>query len=250
MNVQEMLQALRQYKPEPRHFTPCKIMFELGSPVILSVPWLMFDGLIAYALAQDILGPAWHELDFRKPMPIAACLTLPLERRAFGSDFVYAASCSRLEPSSSSTTRIRKRVVTDSLEFLDGAPSRVDTVRGDLKSYDMTMPAVSARTCMFHAVGDPAELNRLCRMVDCLGKKRALGFGRVIGYRVEPEDADRSFFLDPGGPGELVNKPLPVAALPALGLGGIVDKPAAMLAYKPPYWDPAGMAWCICPEGF
>ena len=247
MNLASLIDKLRAYKPEPGRFKPCKVMFRLGSPVILSMPWIMLDGLLAYALAQDIFGPEWHELDFRKPLPIAENLALPVKRIELQGTYLYAASCSRFETPASSTVRVRKRVSVDDLAYLDSPPKRVDGVRGDLKSYDMQFPAITAKVCTFHAVGDPGEIERLCGSIDCLGKKRALGSGRVTGFHVEPENVDRSFFLEPGG---LLNKPVPVASLTALGLGQLAGKPVAMLASKPPYWDPSGMVPCVCPEGF
>jgi CRISPR type IV-associated protein Csf3 len=242
-----MIAKLRAYKPDPGRYEPCKVTFELGSPVLLATPWIMLDGLLAYAMAQDIIGETWHEINYREPLPIAENIELPLRRITFGNTFVNAASCSRFNPTSSSTTRIRKRAAADALVYLDDAPSRIDTVRGDLKSYDMIVPSISARTCEFHAVGDVVEIRRLCGMIDCLGKKRALGFGRVLQYSVDLEEQDRSFLLEPG---EQVNKPIPVAALDLLGLARLKVKPVAMLSCRPPYWDPGGMVPCVCPEGF
>jgi len=225
-------------------FEPLEVRFELGAPVMLSYPWIMFDALVAHAVLEQHFPDVLTSLDSRVVVDLSE-MPLPLEKYTFGSnDFIYHASCSRFDVKGTATANIRKRICESDTSRIENL-KKVDIVRGPLKAYDMRMITITAPTCTFYCKGDKDALASLLAGVTGLGKKRAAGFGRVMNVTVAMMDADTSIVHPTFG----VNRPVPVPLAEQLGLPGASGN-VALLAYKPPYWDKSSHALCRVPDGF
>lgn len=225
---------------------PLKITVRLGSPVMLSYPWIMLDSLLMHlALERDHPG-LLASLDPRNPVDLD--VPLPLAMVRVGGAYLYKGSCSRFsEGVKASTMQVRKHVSPDDVEYLASPPKRLDIVRGAFKAYDMRMTTINARECTWHAVGDRDGVARLLENLDGLGKKRAIGYGRVLGVSVERCQEDWSIVHPIHG----LNRPVPVSMAPSIpGVAGATTGEVANLAYRPPYWAKELHVPCHVPAGF
>jgi len=224
---------------------PMRVTIRLGSPVMLSYPWIALDSLIMHlALERDHAG-LLEKLDPRKPVELP--VEIPVGRLAVNGDYIYKASISRFSRAKTATTQIRKKVAAEDAAYLSTRRSKIDVVRGAFKAYDMRMVVMNARECEFHAVGDIKAVARLMENLDGLGKKRAVGYGRVLSVSVDELERDHSILHPEHG----LNRPVPVhMARGVPGLGEVGGRDVALLAYRPPYWCKANHVLCLVPDGF
>lgn len=215
-------------------FIPLQIRMKLGSPVMLTHPYVAFDGLIAHLQLESWLGDLWDALP--KRLPLALRYELPLQKYAFSEGFFYHASVSHFPTMTVSTVNLRKKTALDDLSRVNSAKGQIDMTRGDLKLYDMRFPQINAPEVFFYCVGQKTALQELLTHCTNLGKKHHVGFGKIVHTSIVELATDRSIF-DEG-----FMRPVPVAAMP-----GRLD-PKAVLAYRPPYWEKARQTLCYVPK--
>lgn len=208
---------------------------------MLSYPWIMFDGLIAHIQAQSVLGSLWNQLPLREPLEIINEIPLPIKKAEFNeTDFFYYASCSQFQTKYIYTTILHKHIAINNFKELERPKKRYDTVRGDFKSYAMEMVCNPSKWIDFYVNGDEEALSELCAKVDGLGKKRAIGFGRIMRFEISVCKEDLSLgipdFLMRPIPIDYFTKPLNLAQ--------------GMVAYRPPYWAKHNYRRCYLPGGF
>lgn len=210
---------------------------------MLSYPWIMLDGLIAHVVFEALLGDLWHAIPLREPLPLLDWYPLPFAKAEFatpnGGDFFYHASCSRFEHSETYGTTLHKAVMPENLAHLMDPKKTYDRVRGEFKAYAMEMRCNPSQYCDFYCLGDRKALEHWGNMILGLGKKRAVGFGKVVNIEIMGalEDYSITHF-------DQINRPIPI------GFNPTWDKPKALLAYKPPYWAKINHQLCYAPGGF
>ncbi len=230
------------------NFVPFEVRIALGSPVILSYPWIMFDSLLAHLVLERDHPDLLQILPCRDPVDIGD-IFLPLAKVDFELDgrktYLYRASCSRFMPTSLGVAHLRKKIAESNFQYLSTKKRQIDVVRGPFKAYDMTLISLNARECIFYGVGDIYKVQRLLDNLNGLGKKRAAGYGRVTRVNVEQISGDLSFYHPSWG----YNRPFPIKyqAIPA---GGHEPHAQAILTYKPPYWSKNMATLCYAPDGF
>lgn len=128
----------------------------------------------------------------------------------------------------------------DALQVLDWVqepPRRIETGKGEFKSYYEALPLMVTAGITWHVHGHQAAIERMLAEAPFLGKKRSQGYGEVLQWTVEPADEDRSVWN-----GDEVNRPIPLELLELMGIQGQWE--AGWYGYRPPYHDSRNLARC------
>lgn len=208
-----------------------RVTARLQSGVVLpSVFPAPLDGVLASAARRETLGGAYGSVVDHHTV------RLPLRRirDGLGARWVWAATCARPDPGAVEETRWwNKRFDTMEAErIVAKLPANTDVGRTKAEHVPLTVTVTARLT--WHAIGDPAEIERLLGLVPSVGKKRAQGEGHVLSWQVDDlgePDLASIVWAEDGHPG----RPLPARAAPLLGL----DAPDTIgHQYRPPYWRP------------
>jgi CRISPR type IV-associated protein Csf3 len=204
-----------------------RVTFHLSEAMILSstsARLLSFDDLLAAALYQETGDE--HAGD-----------KLPLAKLEHPNGaWVYHASTWRAVGSVVEEGQtIYKRMSGAALNAFD-LVDKWDRGRGLTKDYELTYQRYVTPAVRFYCYGDGAHINHLVQRLSWIGKKRALGSGRV--WKVEVESSPVDYSLSHAG---LVTRPIPVE------LCGDWHGTQQLVAYRSPYWDPRNRALCLIP---
>lgn len=168
---------------------PLKITAWLAHGFTAQTPWTpSIDGIVAAAVMRERLGPD------RYRTPPASGLEpvegLPFDVIRHGDHWWYAASSPIIVGAKGREKKFFHRRFDDNMErFLPEGTKRVQTGTGSYKASRLYDVRVVCRGLRWHAVGDPAEVERLVNTIDQVGGRRAVGFGRVLSWEVS-EDGD------------------------------------------------------------
>jgi len=227
------------------HFEPLEIHLRLGSPVMLTYPWINFDGLIAHLLAMEILGDLFSLLPSRTILTSMESLPIPLKKLYHNEEFIYHGSISRFSKQTISKDTIYKRIAPSDDRYLDSKKRKFYITKGDFKYYSITFIQNNSPDCFFYCNGDLEKLSFLLERLDFLGKKRAIGKGKVLSFSINSLDKDHSFFH----PKFNINRPIPIEFTEMLDLPHNFNSQVAVLAYKIPYWNKKNHKVCLAPGG-
>ncbi len=211
-----------------------KITFQLKTPICFQEP-IMFDGLIAYAYAQENSKEAnISRLSYSKdqlidfdPMPITK-----------HSDGYFMASWMMYDKNGiiEYLGSWKKRWANE-FDYLADFGKNIRKVRinnADFKSYDMPVRLVDLKEVWFYfQSNDVAEVERLLNThIIGLGKKISQGNGLISSFVIEPLDYD---------PFKKIIRPIPVKEVPTNFKG---ELNLVYTGYYPPYWMPDNQVFC------
>ena len=118
-----------------------------------------------------------------------------------------------------------------------GNKKSIDTSRGEFKAYQIGMEALVTPSIYFYVRGKKDVIAELLKEVRYIGKKGAIGFGRVNSFGIEEAMEDKSFALDENTP----SKPLPCDKFT------INSKKVAFFRAYPPYYSKKEQKPCYMP---
>lgn len=159
--------------------TPLHVVAELAGGIALPHGPLALDALLAWAEAQR-LG---------LPPPSVGGVTpieIPIEREPGGRFHLCSFSCS--EPEWYEHRWINRRFPLAEAQMLgDRRLRRVQITAGPCKSYRLPLETQRLTDDRMHwyCVGDAEPIRDLLGLVGYLGKRRAVGLGRVLRWTVE-----------------------------------------------------------------
>lgn len=104
----------------------------------------------------------------------------------------------------------------------------IDAAAGRWRARMIPRPGILVERLEAHCMGDRREIERLLRKCSHLGKRRAVGYGLVRRWTVEPAEA---WSIVRAG---VLTRPLPLQALQQLGLKS--ESSTFLLAWTPAYW--------------
>ena len=220
---------------ERQQLTPIEIGATLAGPVHAPDGLPMLDGLLAWATAaRDCLPMALTAAD-------AQDIDLPLKRSPCGRLWLCSQGSADVEAAELRYTN--KRPSIEQFQTLaEPKMKRVDIGAGANKGYRIPRPVsyLVDDLITWWAIGDAAEVRTLLDLVTHIGKKRSVGWGRVVEWRVEvtPEPWDGFPVLRDG---------LPLRPLPLDWPGIATDPPTAYRTITPPYWDHSREELCVAP---
>ncbi len=207
---------------------PLRVDARLAGPVMPPLPIL--DGMLGAAVAiRDNLPPP--SAYGTAPLPL---LAVPLEEREglrLCTDALWTP-----EGGGHDTVFINRRFPTPEAQALGvERVRRIDAGTGLSKNYRLPMSTAHALCDQVHwfCIGDPAQVMALLQLIPAIGKKHALGFGRVVEWTVtelRPEQLWEGF--------PVVRDGAPLRALP-LTWPGLREREYQQdyRVMTPPYWE-------------
>lgn len=228
----EKAQNAPQLAWEP--YSPFKITFYLGSPICITSPWIMFDGILGHLLLLDTM----QEDFFVLPRKYNISDYLPKNSRSMPlkkTGEVYHASAGIIAPNGClRVEQIYKRFEPTMSEKLYIKKIRIGS--GHYRSYALKEPYVPAKTITFFVNGRKQVITDLIdNYLFAIGNDARIGWGAVRRYEIE--DTEEDFSLVANG---IAMRPIPVELCEEY-------EDTAYLPYKSPYWDPKNVAECVVP---
>ncbi|GAC1577384.1 MAG: hypothetical protein NVS3B20_08760 [Polyangiales bacterium] len=214
---------------------PVRIEARLQGAICLPAGPIALDALLIYATAlRNGLPPPATAKDCL-PLPI------PIEQR----DGIYLASVGAFEVELRESSFTNRRFPLPEAQMMAGPRfKRIEVSAGPSKSYRLPrehLHLIEDRITWW-AIGDVAStLELLTDHIHYLGKRRAVGLGRVQAWSVEP--------CEPWGTGfPVLRDGQPTRTLPATWPGLAHGVETAFAVSTPPYWDNTRRELCAVPQ--
>lgn len=213
---------------------PIVVTATIGGPIHAPDGLPMLDGLLAWATAaRDGLPMVLTAAD-------AQDIDLPLQRSACGRLWLCSQGSGEVEAAELRYTN--KRPAIEQIQTLaEPKMKRVDIGAGANKGYRIPRPVsylVEDRITWW-AIGDVGAVRALLELVTHIGKKRSVGWGRVVGWRVEP--------VSPWDGFPVLRDGMPLRPLPLDWPGLAPAAPTGFRTVSPPYWNHANENLCAVP---
>lgn len=173
--------------------TPLRIDFKLGGPIGVPRHPIHFDGLLAWLQLMATAPGSQKEVDIQ-----AAIAAVPLAKTMTSHGPLFHASVINFAWEGPSwgqnwTRRSDERVLTSlqSSGTLKGrqANSKILLNSGPFRSAIGVHELGWAESASAYAVGDKKQIADLLADLDHIGKLRRYGYGEVLGYTVEDDEA-------------------------------------------------------------
>jgi CRISPR type IV-associated protein Csf3 len=166
-------------------------------------------------------------------------MQLPLKR----TEDVYHASVGIYHEPKTKLTRIYKRFEDYYLQFHPKLEKRKYNIgSGHFRNHMLNYPILITKRVTFYGCGDINTIDKLLGHLTHLGKKSAIGAGRIRSYKIKEAGADYSFYKENHG----VMRPIPTSLnVPLPKEEGQVWM---RMTYKPPYWDQRHATLCWAPK--
>ena len=226
-----------------------EITIELASPVVMSAPWIMLDGLLLYGMGQLIFGKDWQSMASSSNVAMWRSIPVPVEDARDGDGLpVYRASCSRFDPPARGSVSFFQHFSTENLDGISprARKQRYMIVGGEFKQSAKTYPIITSKRVRFWCKGDFAFVSMIVSAMEGIGKRIDAGFGRVASSTVSRIRGDLSITHPEFG----LNRPIPLRFAPGLGLAMKPGVSVATVSFHPPYWMQEHHEPCFVPEGF
>jgi len=198
----------------------------LQSPIVLYDP-LFLDSLLT--LAVHIRGGRYES-----PMNYEdiVYVDIPIEKYKD----VWCASAGMFW-SRESKEVWHKKFASEYEDMIDFAGNKeaIETGNGPYRAYAMPLIVSSTSKVVWFARGDKEEVKKLLPYITALGKKRAIGYGMILKWKITEIEQDRSITM-PGG----VARHIPVEY-------GDYPNSKRNVSYRPPYWDRRYFTECYIP---
>lgn len=214
---------------------PLQVTATLHGEIALPNGPLALDALIGWAIVM------------RDALPVATIaeecvpLSIPIEKEPAGRFYMASFSCGTVE---ARTNRyVNRRFPIPEAQML--AAPKFKTIKisaGATKSYRLPLEMVhyDGDSLTWWCIGEPVEIRELLALVGYLGKRRAVGYGRVEQWSVEPCATWRGF--------PVVRDGQPLRSLPPDWPGLSNDVERAFRVLEPPYWRRSAEELCVVPR--
>lgn len=214
---------------------PLHITATLAGPIGLPYQPIALDALLGYALTQrDGIDPAATAAE-------CAILPIPLAVSPCGRYYLASAAVGAVEERGLGHTH--RRFPVEQAQLFGRRLGNLKITAGPAKSYRIPREEshLIGDRLEWWAVGDLDAVRELLGWVTHLGKRRAVGLGRVASWRVVP--------CAPWGKGFPVSRDgVPLRTLPANHPGIPESWPRTLGVLAPPYWLVEWSEPCVMPE--
>lgn len=208
---------------------PIIVTAELATPVIHAErDWTHLDGLLSWAALTTHPVESFCSDD--------AVIPLPLELAWVSPDGLPLWACTPLMSAQGTDSREywHKRYPSHRAEL--GSRLSANTTGGRWREWRVPLRAHAVQRLHALAIGNADEVERLLSVVTHIGKKGAMGYGRVARWTVTPG----THTLDD----VLVRRPVPVAFYEGREPVGVLE---LRRGWTPPYWHAPRWADCMVP---
>jgi CRISPR type IV-associated protein Csf3 len=211
--------------------TPLRVHAALDGPVVIPDGGLYLDSLLIAQVARerDLVC-----LDATMLVPLDIPITMDPDGR-----FYLCSSGQSVEIEAEMQHTVRRPIVAEAQALAETKLRRLDITTGANRAYYMPRPVGYLDSgIVWWCMGEADEIRRLLSSVTNLGKRRAVGLGRVDAWTVEPCDPW------PGFP--VVRDGKPLRRLP-IGWPGVEEARCGFGTIAPPYWDQTKEEPCLLP---
>lgn len=224
---------------------PLRVTLELvPNSRVVSYDPIHLDNLLARLVLEeatrgDSTLPDTHQV-YRLPVPLQALWTSPEDLPLYAATVLAPALDQEVI---ADVAYIHKRAQSGNFTAVKGGVMGISTTNGRWMDRRIPFPTelTSAHTWEARCVGNRDEVARLLERVTFCGKRRAIGFGEVKAWHLDPID---SFPLEEDG---CLTRILPEAALALLN-GSLPEGLPIPIGWTPPQWKPS-LHWLGWPAG-
>lgn len=207
-----------------------RIMATLATPVLPGAEQgVHLDGVLSAAvLSSRLVGASVSKVDDHVvPLPLALAWV-----DDDGRPLWAATDLRSMGPATEAEIYLHKRYPTDRAEL--AAKRGVLTSAGRYKDVRMPLRAIATWALVGWCIGIAEDVRSLLSGMTHVGRKGAIGQGRVLTWGVEPDPVDLDWVLD--------RRSVPLAALGTAAVPA--DRVAPRESWTPPYWDARRHAPC------
>lgn len=226
------------------HFQPLEIQIALGSPVVLTYPWILLDGIMAYGIGEMIFQERWQSLCSGGQVDrIWGILPSPL----LSSEGIAHGSVGRFsEKEATGHIQMTKPLSVEYLKYCHPFQKRYMIVGGDFKVHKKIYASNMSPFLTFWANGDQTTIETIFRYhTPGVGKRIGNGYGKITDIQIHEIPHDYSIWHPQWG----LNRPIPII-FPSLLNGHSLPDVVGYVAYRPPYWAKENHTKCFIPAGF
>jgi len=205
---------------------PLRVLADLETRLVLPVEGIHLDALLMAAVARrDGLPPLRTMAEARD----AEAPAIPLALSACGRYYQCTTSIVHVEGREHRWVN-RRFPLAEAVAMGGPTVKRLQLSAGAAKGYRIPVEATHARCLTWYAVGDLWAVRELLSLVTSLGKRRAVGEGRIIAWRIDAIDETWPGFPTHASDGAPMRN-LPVDAVTS---GAHVLRVGRV---RPPYWS-------------
>ncbi|GLO68335.1 MULTISPECIES: hypothetical protein [Oceanobacillus] len=240
--------------------TPLRITIHLSTPIVYPLNGIHLDALLTEIVARELFSydlDRWQNQDKHVELPLPLEKTkgeYPLWKASIGfsspisrehQDFWIKRTNDEFAGYKSSEIVWPAGVISDvaskslakevNIERATGPAN--NPASGGFKSYYENRNLLLTDYMIFHAFGNKEEVERLLNSLKAIGKKVAIGFGKINRVEVDEMEDDYSLFT----PNEKPARNLPVEDFPNLKSQIIASRTI------PPYWSKRELVVCYAP---
>lgn len=212
-----------------------KIEFKMNAPICF-VERPVFDGILAYCYARELLGDKFGQKLNLTQDEIIDFSGMPISMHPDG---YFLASWMFWGEEIEFTGSWKKRWANEFDDIADfGKPKRKVRINaGKYKSYDMPMQLHRMKSIWFYFESeDPIEVKRLISdYLFGIGKKTSQGYGEFESFEIS-ETKEKNFSKE-------VIRPVPVKEKDMSNLNGGMN--LQLMGFRPPYWLPENQGFCL-----
>lgn len=201
---------------------------------VISDQFLPLDAVIYYHHVRNMMGYQHISKPGESNIREASVSLLPFKKGGPRDDawFYHCSFAQWPEHTVEDETFYTKRFPLNKTDFLDTKKKKVQTSRGQYKSYHINVYYRHALYVEWYAVGWQEQIEEILRFCTHLGKKTAQGWGAVARWEVVEWPEDWSI----RGPGNKLMRSVPI-----LGTG-------FLYGIRPSYWNERHIFQCKMPE--
>jgi hypothetical protein len=242
--IMTFIEQLDQFRAQTRFtFQPLQIEIKLGSPVVMSYPWINFDGLIMYGMGALIFKEKWQSMASSGQLDLLFT-QIPLPIKC--TNHVYHASIGRFSsPTGQGSVDLFKPLSVEYLPYCNPTKARYMIVGGDFKIHQKRFATNYSSWLRFWVNGDLSWIDRILKdHLPGVGKRINIGYGKVVSTKIDTIPQDLSIIHPLYG----LNRPLPIEEQ---GSFTLPHHPyiEGFVASSPPYWAKMNHGRCLLPEG-
>lgn len=216
--------------------TPLHIVAEMESRLILPPEGIHLDALLMAAVARrDDAPPLYTQADAVHAQP----LDIPIALSACGRYYLATTSIQHVAEREHRWLN-RRFPLAEAIALGGPTVRRIQQSEGSCKAYRIPVETAHVAELHWYAVGDADGVRRLLDLVSRLGRRRAVGEGTVLRWRVEELDEVWHGFPALSADGAAMRH------LP-LDVEGLRDYAVRIGCVRPPYWARALEQEVACP---
>lgn len=241
--------------------TSLRITIHLSTPIIYPLNGIHLDALLTEVVARELFSydlDRWQYQDkhIELPLPLEKTkgeypvwkasigFTSPIVReyqdfwiKRTNAEFAGYKSSEIIWPAGVISDVVSKSLAKEvNIEKATGPAN--NPASGGFKSYYKKRDLLLTDYMIFHAYGNKEEVGRLLKTLNGIGKKVAIGFGKIKRIEVNEVEDDYSLFTPNGKP----SRNLPVKDFPNLKSQIIASRTMS------PYWSKRDLVVCYAPS--